>query len=73
MPVCWSELDDRAEGSPIKSRTSSKPFLDSKLLLPQTNLGGDLYSNTRRKLIDAMTVLPCLTTVVFSSQVELRA
>nr|XP_004510057.1 calcium-dependent protein kinase 4-like [Cicer arietinum] len=45
-------------------------LLASALLLPQTDLGGDLYSNRRRELIDAMTALPCLTAAVFSGRVE---
>ncbi|KAF1893856.1 hypothetical protein Lal_00002395 [Lupinus albus] len=46
------------------------PLLASALLLPQTDLGGDLYSNRRRELIDAMTALPCLKAAVFSGRVE---
>lgn len=47
-----------------------RKLLASALLLPQTDLGGDLYSNRRRELIDAMTALPCLKAAVFSGRVE---
>ncbi|OIV89210.1 hypothetical protein TanjilG_25022 [Lupinus angustifolius] len=52
------------------SQSWKTPLLASALLLPQTDLGGDLYSNRRRELIDAMTALPCLKAAVFSGRVE---
>ncbi|PNX92526.1 hypothetical protein L195_g015664, partial [Trifolium pratense] len=77
-PLCrsysiWCQVLGESIVSGVGRDGEKTPLLASALLLPQTDLGGDLYSNRRRELIDAMTALPCLTAAVFSSQVELRA